>query len=53
MKCWFIVALMMLSFDVVVCRKSREIRIISANTKYYDELVNIIYLREFSLKLQI
>lgn len=40
MKYCFLGALLLLSLNAVVCRKSREIRIVSANTKYYDELVN-------------
>lgn len=40
MKYCFLGALLLISLNAVVCRKSREIRIVSANTKYYDELVN-------------
>lgn len=43
MRYYFVGALLLISLNAVVCRKSREIRIVSANivpTKYYDELVN-------------
>lgn len=44
MKYWFHAVLLLLSLNAVASRKSREIRIVSANTKHYNDMVNIIFL---------